>query len=207
MWCKISRINKIVLILVILFNFTCSFSFAEYVGKFGATYFIAEKDALDEIIEKVRKTNLLEKFLNLRKKLSNFNKVDFKLGKAKKTVTRTYAPVFQLSFDIKDHTGRIIYPKGYTFNPLDYLRFPFVIIFFSGDIKELEWLKKSGYLQRNDVILVLTRGDRVFTELYLGRTVYLAFDKLLEYFSIKNTPTVVYQVSNYFVIQEVGVYG
>jgi len=179
------------------------------VFKGGATYPVLEKDAYEEILERVKEKDLAGKFLELRKTLPQKLKVNVKgLKKATETTVRTVTLTYRLPFSITDAHGNIIYPEGYTFNPLDYVRFPYILVFFDPTSPvELRWLRESGYLSRWDTILVITRGNIRDTETLTGRTVYAGDEKLLSYFSVKKVPSVVYQNGDKLVVMEVGVYG
>jgi len=186
---------------------TFSNSKIKVVGKFGETYTILEKDAYDEIVEKVKEKGLDSHYLSLKSKVISHTVVANNLGRANEDRTYKLSLSFQLPFDIKDHKGKIIYPKGYTFNPLKYVRLPFTLVFFDATSeKEIKWLRESGILKRYDTILIITRGSVTDTSDMLGRTVYLADETILKYFSISKTPSIVYQEGEKLVLKEVGVY-
>lgn len=178
------------------------------VGKYGTTYSISERDAYEEIIERVKRTNLAGRFLLLREHIMEHTSVNNQLGRATEDRVFRISIRFQLPFDIKDHTGKIIYPRGYTFNPLEYVNFPFTLVFFdSTSERELEWLKKSGLLERYDTILITTKGSVFDASKLTGRTVYLGDERILKYFSIEKTPSIVYQDGETMILKEIGVYG
>lgn len=177
--------------------------------KNGATYPILERDAYDELIERVERSNLSSRILALRNQIVEKMSVNVKkLQRAEKTEVRTVTPVYTLPFSIRDVNGNVIYPEGFTFNLLDYIKFPYVLVFFDAtSSKELKWLRQSGYLSRWDVILIITKGNIRDAEFLTGRTVYAANDRLVDIFSVKRTPSVVYQNGNTLEVIEVGVHG
>ena len=177
-------------------------------GRYGTTYPISERDAYEEIMERVKKANLSGRFLLLKKHVMEHVAVNNQLGRATRDRVFRISIKFQLPFDIKDHTGKIIYPRGYTFNPLEYVSFPFTLVFFdSTSEKELEWLKKSGLLERHDTILIITRGSVFNASELTGRIVYLGDERILRYFSVEKTPSIVYQDGKTMILKEIGVYG
>ena len=202
------------LIVIIAFTFLCFLSNVEckgetlkIVGEFGSTYKITERDAYDEILEKVKEKNLDKHFLSLKSKVIYHTVTAHNLGRASENRTYKLDLKFQLPFDIKDHTGKVLYPAGYTFNPLKYIKFPFILVFFDSlSEKEVDWLKKSGMLDRDDVILITTRGNVMDANNILGRTVYLADNVILNYFSVTKTPTVIYQEGEALILKEIGLY-
>jgi len=177
-------------------------------GRYGTTYPISERDAYEEIMERVEKADLAGRFLLLKKHVMEHAAVNNQLGRATRDRVFRISIKFQLPFDIRDHTGKIIYPRGYTFNPLEYVSFPFTLVFFdSTSEKELEWLKKSGLLERHDTILITTRGSVFHASRLTGRVVYLGDERILKYFSVEKTPSIVYQDGETMILKEVGVYG
>lgn len=189
--------------------FTCNSAFSVEIFKSGATYPVLEKDAYEEILERVRSKNVEGKFSEIKKSLTQKLVANVKgLKKSVEREVRTVTPFYRLPFSIRDDKGNVIYPEGYSFNPLDYVRFPYTIVFFDAtSAREINWLKSSSYTGRWDVIFVITKGNVYDAELLIGRTVYAADEKIVEYFSIKRVPSVVYQDGNRFVVFEPGIYG
>ena len=106
--------------------------------KFGAVFEFAEKNALSEIREVAEKTFQDEKTLGVFfarrvKELLKLPGEEF-LPPARYTVTEVIEPEFKLPFEIRDpKTGRILYPKGFKFNPLKYMpEMPFEILLING---------------------------------------------------------------------------
>ena len=181
---------------------------SQVIGKFGATYHIKEKDAYDEILERAKNVDQEAIRKKLVMGLTNQFKVNISLKKAEKDNIRYQSLSYTLPYDIKDHKGNVIYPSGFTFNPLDYARIPFLLVFFDGTSgREIKWLKESGMLSRNDVILIATRGNIYDLSSILNRTVYAASDYIVRTLGIQKVPCYIYQEGNKLVIREVGVYG
>jgi conjugal transfer pilus assembly protein TraW len=108
---------------------------AKHLGTFGATYSIVEKDALEEIRDKARTTNWERAFSRemWEKKLRAYRPSELKaLPRAERENVFTVDLTYTLDFDIPDGKGGILYPKGYTFNPLDYVSFPNTLVFIDG---------------------------------------------------------------------------
>ncbi|MEM3423145.1 MAG: hypothetical protein QXE51_01100 [Nitrososphaeria archaeon] len=200
---------KRIVITFVIISFIFSSVYAHVIGKFGLTYPIAEKDAYDEVLEKVYQKNLEQRFLSLRNKLTKHYTVNVPgIKKATRDKIKKVDLVYVLPFDIKDHQGKIIYPAGYKFNPLDYVRFPYTLLFFDATSPvELDWIIRSGFLERWDVIFVITKGDVLKTEESLGRQIYGASTYITKYFSIDKVPSILYQENNYLIVKEVGIYG
>jgi len=173
----------------------------------GEVYGIKEKDALEEIKEKASKVNIAE----IRKKvLESFEKqmkVKTGLPHACENSTFSFYPIYTLDVDIKDDKGNVIYPKGYSFNPLDYMPFPFTFVFFDGTSqREIDWIKKAFLKNDSNVFLVVTEGDIREVVKKLGRPVYAMNELMKERFRVRKTPSVVRAVGNYLVVSEIGIH-
>jgi hypothetical protein len=173
----------------------------------GELYRIAEKDALKEIEEKIRSLDI--KKLEKRIAASINKKLVFKseFPHACKNATYSFIPWYVLNVDIKNEKGEVIYPKGYTFNPLDYIPFPFVFVFFDGGSRvEVEWVKKNFKNAGGSVFLVATGGSLFELVKELERPVYKLTPELKERFQIRKTPTVAKAVNKTIIVQEIGVH-
>jgi hypothetical protein len=173
----------------------------------GKTYEIIEPDAYEEILEAAKKLNLEKYKRVLQERIKQLAVVgdEFKLPYAKETKTRYYEPRYELPFDIKDEKGRIIYPKGFTFNPLQYMSLYGSFIFFDArNALHLNWLKKGGYTKRLDVMLIAVRGNIIEAEKVLKVPVYKATRSIIERFDVKRIPCIIRQNGKYLEITEVG---
>lgn len=172
----------------------------------GETYSIAEEDALEEVkreASKVNKSALTKKILADAERHFNSN---FNYPHACKNATFSFYPLYTLDVDVKDEKGNVIYPKGYTFNPLDYVPFPYVFVFFDGTSKEeVEWVAKN-FKGKPNTFVVTTRGNVKVLAEKLEMPVYPMTKLMEERFRIKRTPSVVRAVKNYVVVQEVGIH-
>lgn len=199
---------RIILGIVFLFFLVQPLVYAAKEGKvLGKTYEIVEPDAYEEILEAVKKVNLEKYRKALRERIRQLAIVgdEFKLPYAKETKTRYYEPRYELPFEIKDEKGRIIYPKGFTFNPLQYMSLYGSFIFFDArNALHLNWLKKGDYTKRLDVMLIAVRGDIIEAERVLKVPVYKATKSIIERFDVKRIPCIIRQNGKYLEIMEVG---
>lgn len=192
---------------VMLLTFV-SFCLAEVIGTNGTTYPIAEPDAYEELMAKVRSINWDRIVKDYRADIDKSTKVSFNLGRAREDKVFYVDPTYILTFDITDENGKIIYPKGFSFNPLDYINFPYYLVFFDGtSITEIAWLKKQEWFNNWNVMFILTKGDVIRAEKQLGRTVFVATPQMIEKFKISKTPSLVLTQNKQLVISEVGIYG
>ena len=199
----VNKMIKVFFSFLIVFFFFLTESFSKELGR---TYNIVEPDAYEEILNAAKKVNLEKYKKALQKKVRELAVVnEFNLPYAKETKTRYYEPRFELPFDIKDANGRIIYPKGFTFNPLQYMSLYGVFIFFdASSAEQLNWLKNGGYTKRLDVMFIAVRGDIIEAEKLLKVPVYKATKTILERFDVKKIPSIIRQNGSYLEITEVG---
>ena len=174
------------------------------VGRAGAVYPIAEKDALSELMQKVRQVDWKRQFSGLGQSVQAFQPSDLaRLPRARHDRTFMVDPTYTLPFDIPDGKGGILYPKGYTFNPLDYVSLPDVLVFIDGaDKRQLEWFQNSPYAKAPNVMLLLTGGSYPEVEKKLQRPVFYAPEKVTKRFRIKAVPSVLYQRGKLLEVKE-----
>jgi hypothetical protein len=197
-------VNKVVFWVVLFFFLFKGGGFSKELGK---TYNIAEPDAYEEILNAAKKVDLEKYKKAFQKRVRELAVVnEFNLPYAKETKTRYYEPRYELPFDIKDANGRIIYPKGFTFNPLQYMSLYGMFIFFDArDALQLNWLKNGGYTKRLDTMFIAVRGDIIEAEKILKVPVYKTTQNILERFNVKKVPSIIRQNGKYLEITEVGI--
>jgi len=185
---------------------------AKDLGVFGAVYAIAEKDALMEIEEKAARADLkrmVDKH-ELTKKLKHYTPEDLKAVKdlptAKKERTFLVDMTYTLEEDIVDDKGTVIYSKGYTFNPLDYIVYPRVLIILNGAKREqLAWFTASPYSRDLSVKVLITDGSYAEISKVLKRPVFYASQAAIEVFQIRAVPSVVRQKGRHMEVKEIAV--
>lgn len=178
-------------------------------GTFGATYSIAEPDALAEIEEKARQIDW-EKVIGrkiVEKKVSSYRPAGLSLlPRAEKWRKYTVDLSYRLSEDIPDGKGGVLYPEGYTFNPLDYMKFPNTIVVLNGaDTAQVDWFKSSPHFNDFKTILLITGGSYSELSRKLNRPVYYADSAIIDRFNLAATPAVVKQNGKSMEVQEIAV--
>jgi conjugal transfer pilus assembly protein TraW len=112
-------------------------------------------------------------------------------------------PTYTLPYDIRDAQGEIVYPQGYTFNPLEAmsrqglsLRTPYVII-NADRPEEMRWLeRKVGKSAKGTFVLLITNGHAYELSERFGFPVYYLSEQVRERLAIRVTPTVIFQPQN-----------
>lgn len=161
----------------------------------GQTYSITEPDALSEIEQRVKAVDWGKELNKNRDSWEAFKGVP--LPTAKEDITRTYVPFYTSVVDVPDDKGRIIYPKGYTFNPLQYVTLPQRIVIIAPG--QEEWLKDK--LKPTDMILY-THGDVVKQGEVLDRPAFILDSSLKQRLDVRVVPTIIEQQGKAFVIHE-----
>jgi len=163
----------------------------------GKTYQVVEKDSIRELEEKAVSVNWAAVTSPARNKLSAYRPADYyPLPHTTEYKKYTVSLVHTVEFDVKDANGDVIYPKGYQFNPLDYVTLPYEMLFIDGDERNhREWAKQ--YIKEHDVIQLFVVNGSVFDLIKeLDRKVFYAGHRITDRLKIKSVPSVAYQEGN-----------
>jgi len=182
---------------------------AKDLGTFGAVYPIVEPDSLAELKEKAAKVDW-KRHLDrekLTRKVRNFKPSDLKrLPAAARDRAFLSDLSYSLDVDIPDGKGGILYPKGYTFNPLDYIRFQRTVVVINGkDRRQVEWFRKSPWFKDVNAMLLLTDGGYFSLGDRLRRPVFYANSLIVGRLGLKAVPSVARQKGRYLEVREYAV--
>lgn len=172
--------------------------YAKDLGTVGTTYPIAEKDMMTEIEERAAsvdwKSIIAKEKENVKKTAA---KADTRIPAADKNKTFYLDMTYMLDHDIHTYntageiTG-ILYPKGFIYNPLDYIKIKEIYVILNGNRKsEVEWFKNK-YALSPLVYPLITEGDAIEVAESIGRPVYILKDNMKELFKIERTVSIVY---------------
>ena len=186
-----------------IIGFILAFVSVVTLGTFGDTYPIKEKDALLEIEEKIKQIDAEKIRTELEYKFRNYKPDDWRnLGPADKDYSYLVDLTYTLDVDIprigeNGNIEGVLYPKGYSFNPLDYTPVdPTPLVVFNGDSKEeKEWVKKYCGNGCN-AMLVITEGTFSKVAEELQRPVYYLKEIMAKKLKLKNTISVVKREGN-----------
>ncbi|MDQ5988243.1 MAG: hypothetical protein CSYNP_04001 [Syntrophus sp. SKADARSKE-3] len=180
---------------------------AKDLGKHGATYPIVERDLTEELKERAAKVDLSKQFdmKKMKKKVTEFRPENMKsVPTANKDRTFQVDMTYTLDHDIQDGKGGIIYPRGYTFNPLDYMQVRDIIIIINGeDKRQLDWYRKSPYRVDIRSRVLITDGLAYHVSRELKQHVFYANKIILDRFNIQAVPSIVYRNGNVMEVREV----
>jgi len=177
----------------------------------GDTHEFAEKDMLEAIQQHIEENKpqimqrVEEEKEKAKEKIKNYQpKGLIALEPAQKD--RVFYPdmSYTLDKDIADAEGKIIYPKGFTFNPLEYTKLNYGIIVINGkNRKEVEWFKNSKYANTIAYRLFITDGSYYDLIKELNQQVFYCLPEITQRFKLEHTPSIVVQNGNKMEISEV----
>ena len=179
---------------------------ARDLGRYGAVYPIVEPDALAEMRSKAAGVDW-RKYLNREKmarKIREYKPKELiRLPAAGHSRTFLADMSYTLDMDIPDGKGGILYPKGYTFNPLDYVRLERTLVIINGsDKRQVEWFRKSPWNKDLNAMLLLTDGSYYTLGERLKRPLFYADRLLVTRLKLQAVPSVAVQKGRFIEVRE-----
>ena len=167
----------------------------------GRTYPIVEPDILEELRQNATGIDVdALRDQHDRYQPSNLHKLPRAAADRVFTVDMTYT----LDHDIQDEQERLLYPRGYTFNPLQYATLTGGLVVIDGsDPQQLDWFKASSYYQNHRAILLLTDGFAPKLKAELQRSVYYLTHDIAARLHLQAVPSVVIEQDNKLTVREV----
>lgn len=176
-------------------------------GIVGTTWQIAEKDAIEEIQEKLRSIDLNAHNESMQKRVEARikNPASLNLKRTEKPREYRYDPTIEVKEDLKDQAGRIFQKAGTRINPLDLISLPYEVIFFDAtDEAQLKYaLEKYSHAEIKPR-LILTGGSPIDIEKDHNLDVYYDQQGILtKKLGIEQVPAEMKQEGTVLVLQEV----
>lgn len=173
----------------------------------GRTWPIAEPDALAEIgARTARQPATMAAAFGPRAQWSALKPAA--LGRTREDRTRSVVPFYTLGFDLTLPDGKVLYRKGYRFNPLEYVRLPQRL--FVVHAADLGWAARTASL--TDWIL-LTAGDEPHDDRAhqdalslgerIGRSVFILEERVKDRLGLTVAPVIVRQVGQSIELSEI----
>ncbi len=175
----------------------------------GRTYDIAEKDALEDFQDEAEKIDW-QKLIQEKQEenVKKYQPKDLKkLPRATEAQTYLVDMTYELEMDIPDGKGGILYPKGYQFNPLQYMPVysGIIVVINPTDEDQIEWFEKSEYAKNFRTRLIITDGAHLDVSKRLNRPIYYLNKIIANRFHIVEVPSVVQQNGYYMEVQVIDV--
>jgi conjugal transfer pilus assembly protein TraW len=169
----------------------------------GRTWPISEPDALAEIEAKVAALPRdMRPAFGPRNTWTALQSAP--LGVAAADRTRSVVPFHTLEFDITLPGGKVLYPKGFTFNPLTYVRLPQRLVVVHP--RDLPWALRTA--RPSDFVLLSAlgndNGDAIELSEKTGRAIFILEERVKERLGLTVAPVIVAQSGTRLVLTEYG---
>jgi conjugal transfer pilus assembly protein TraW len=178
---------------------------AKDLGTYGATYPIMEGDAISQMKKAIAGYDW-EKFKRKqREEINNYKPKDLvDLPTVREDKVFKVDMTGTIKEDIVGKDGEVIYPKGYRYNPMEYVFMRRILVFINGkDEKQIEWYKQSPYPTDMRTMLLITDGSYLNVRKNLkALTVYYANKEIIERMGIKAVPSVAVQKGTELEVRE-----
>ena len=126
------------------------------------------------------------------------------LPRATKDTTTRVDLTHTLEQDLVDTQGTILYPAGFTFNPMRYVSLSGALVVIDGsDPEQVAWFKGSPYGTNRRALLLLSGGLAATLRDELGRPVAYLTEDIAQRLQVRAVPSVVVEWDNQLVIREV----
>ena len=167
----------------------------------GKTYSIVEQDIREEFKQKATGIDLDALFnTHNRYQPANLHPLPRTASDRVFTVDLTHT----LDHDIKDNQGNLLYPEGFTFNPLQYTGLSGGLVVIDGsDPEQIQWFKGSPYFQNHRAILFLSGGYANELKQALQCPAYYLTHDIAVRLQLTAVPSVVVEQDNKLTVREV----
>ncbi len=214
----LSQIDRFILyiclysILFIYFTiFSVSFVSGQTVdlGQVGNTWSVIEQDVTEELKTTARKS-FDAAIGDIRRNIKKYQPAEgvYRLPPCEKNASFAVDMTWTLGRDLRDGNGKIIYPAGYRFNPLEYVSFTQILVVLDAtNPDQMAWFTQSPYGTDGRVLLLLSDGYAFDVMSRLNRPVYYLSKTIAERLKLRSVPSVVHSVNKKMEVFELNVKG
>ena len=126
------------------------------------------------------------------------------LPRATKDATTMVDLTHTLEQDLIDAQGTILYPRGFTFNPLRYVSLSGALVVIDGsDPEQVAWFKGSPYGANRRALLLLSGGLAAALRDELQRPVAYLTEDIAQRLQLRAVPSVVMEQDQHLTVREV----
>ena len=126
------------------------------------------------------------------------------LPRATKDTTTMVDLTHTLEQDLVDAQGTILYPRGFTFNPLRYVSLSGALVVIDGsDPEQVAWFKGSPYGSNRRALLLLSGGLAASMRDELRRPVVYLTEDIAQRLQVRAVPSVVMEQDQHLTVREV----
>ena len=167
----------------------------------GPTSAVIETDLVDELrqravsvdVEQLRHTQARYQPANLHA-----------LPRAEKDTTTMVDLTHTLEQDVQDANGQVLYPAGFTFNPLRHVSLSSALVVIDGsDPDQVAWFQGSSYGSNRRALLLLSGGLAAALRDELRRPVAYLTEDIARRLQLRAVPSIVVERDNQLEIREV----
>lgn len=179
------------------------FADVKNLGIVGDLYDVAEPDITRELKRQAVNKSLAEHD-TFHEKMESYQPGDLHhLPRAAEDRTFLTDMTYTLDHDLRDGDGKVIYPRDFTFNPLDYVSFPGGMVVINGDDPaQVKWFLETPYATNHQVRLLLAGGYATKLSQQFKRSVFYLTDEIAERLQLKAAPSLVIQTGDMLQVQE-----
>ncbi len=110
---------------------------------------------------------------------------------------------YTLDRDLTDKDSNVLYPKGFRFNPLDYMSLTIGLVVIDGnDPAQVKWFKDSPYSSNHKMKLLLSGGYAQSLIPELNRAVFYLDKEIAGRFHLRAVPCVAVQQDKHIQVTE-----
>ena len=167
----------------------------------GPTSVVIEIDLGDELRQRAVSVDVKQ----LRSAQARYQPANLHaLPRATKDTSTMVDLTHTLEQDLVDAQGTILYPSGFTFNPLRYVSLSGALVVIDGsDPEQVAWFKGSPYGDNHRALLLLSGGLAATLRDELVRPVAYLTEDIAQRLQLRAVPSVVVEQDNQLVIREV----
>ncbi|MDK9707630.1 MAG: hypothetical protein OEL83_11335 [Desulforhopalus sp.] len=185
---------------------SASLAYGKNLGTVGMTYPIVEPDLVEEIKASIDYEKMAKVMEENRQ---NYKAKDIHaLPAAGRDRTFFVDMTYTLDHDILGENGEIMYQRGLTWNPLDYVSLPDgLVVINSEDVKQVEWFVKSPYNKNRQQKLLISAGLAAPLIKQLNRPVFYLTKTIADRLQLAAVPCVITQNGKKMMVQEIKIDG
>ena len=171
----------------------------------GQTYPIVEPDVTQELKNQAKE--LAASARTITENYQDYQPTDLhQLPPAKRNSSYLVDMHYTLKHDYLDGNGKIIYPKGYRFNPLNHLiiRSGYVVI-NGADPTQIKWFQNSPYADNLQAKLLISNGSAQQLVDTLQRPVYYLTKDIAKRLQLRFVPSVIIPQNKQMLVTEIAI--
>ena len=167
----------------------------------GPTSAVVETDLGDELRQRAINVDVEQ----LRSAQAHYQPANLQaLPRAEKDTTTRVDLTHTLEQDLVDAQGTILYPAGFTFNPLRYISLTGALMVIDGsDPEQVAWFKDSPYGANHRALLLLSGGLAATLRDELDRPVAYLTEDIAQRLQLRAVPSVVMEQDQHLTVREV----